>query len=352
MIDSAAALHSTDSSPVARFAPSGWLANPHFQSIVPSLSLRRPFVASRARQMLAVADTRIVDCGDGVRLLGHYSSQEAAGRPPARDLAILLHGWEGSSDSVYVLSLGSHLFSLGCDVFRLNFRDHGPSHHLNEDIFHSCRLDEVIGAVRSIQSSLPDKRVTISGFSLGGNFALRVAAKAQKAGIELERAAAVCPVLRPHSTMEVLENGWFIYQQYFLNKWKRSLRRKQQCFPKRYDFTKILAQTTIRSMTEMLVRNFSEFSDLDAYLNGYAITGDALSDLTVPSHILISLDDPIIPAHDLENLARSPHLHVTSIPKGGHCGFMDSFNGASWADRQIANIMFKHGPVASQSTDA
>ena len=339
MIDSAALTY-TDTL-VAKFAPTGWLANAHFQSIVPSLSLRRPLVASRAKDMLAIADTRIVDCGDGVRLLGHYSSQEAAGRPPSKDLAILLHGWEGSSDSVYVLSLGSHLFNQGCDIFRLNFRDHGPSHHLNEDIFHSCRLDEVVGAVGSIQRSLPDKRITIAGFSLGGNFALRVAAKAPQAGIELARAAAVCPALRPHSTMEVLENGWFIYQQYFINKWKRSLRRKQQCFPKRYDFSQILAQRSIRSMTELLVRNFSEFSDLDSYLNGYAITGDALAHLQVPSHILISLDDPIIPAHDLQHLAGSPNLHVTSIPKGGHCGFMDSFNGASWADRQIANIMFR-----------
>src|SRR5262245_51314227 len=124
MIHSAAALNSSDTL-VAKFSPTGWLANPHFQSIVPSLSLRRPLVAARAKDMLAVADTQIVDCGQGVRLLGHYSSQEAAGRPPARDLAILLHGWEGSSDSVYVLSLGSHLFNQGCDIFRLNFRDHG-----------------------------------------------------------------------------------------------------------------------------------------------------------------------------------------------------------------------------------
>lgn len=348
MTDSAA-LDSADPFPLARFAPSGWLANAHFQSIVPSLSLRRPLVASRARTMLAVADTQIVDCGDGVRLLGHYSSQEAAGRSPGRDLAILLHGWEGSADSVYVLSLGSHLYNLGCDVFRLNFRDHGPSHHLNEEIFHSCRLDEVIGAVRNIQGAMPDKRVTVAGFSLGGNFALRVAAKASKAGIELTRAVAVCPVLRPHSTMEVFENGWFIYQQYFLNKWKRSLRRKQQCFPKRYDFTRILAQTSIRGMTELLVRHYSEFADLDAYLNGYAITGDALANLAVPSHILTSLDDPIIPARDLQLLARSPYLHVTSIPKGGHCGFMDSFNGASWADRQIANIMFSQPAAAPTS---
>jgi predicted alpha/beta-fold hydrolase len=141
----------------AAFAPPSWLVNAHLQSIVPSLRLRRPLVVRRARQMLRFAATQIVECGDGVRLLGHYSSQVAAGRPPARDLVILLHGWEGSADSMYVLSLGSYLFELGCDVYRLNFRDHGPSHHLNEEIFHSCRLDEVVGAVRAIQRAIHDR---------------------------------------------------------------------------------------------------------------------------------------------------------------------------------------------------
>ena len=211
--------------------------------------------------MLACAETQIVECGDGVRLLGHYSSQVAAGRPPARDLAILLHGWEGSADSMYVLSLGSYLFELGCDVFRLNFRDHGPSHHLNEEIFHSCRLDEVVGAVRAIQRAIPQPRVTIAGFSLGGNFALRVAARAPAAGITLERAIAICPVLRPHSTMDVLEAGPFIYHRYFIAKWKESLRLKQRLFPKRYDFAPILAQRSIKEMTRIMVEQIQRVSE-------------------------------------------------------------------------------------------
>jgi predicted alpha/beta-fold hydrolase len=327
------------------FSPPGWLGNAHLQSILPSLKLRRPFLARRAREMLACADTQIVDCGDGVRLLGHYSSQAAAGRPPARDVAILLHGWEGSADSLYVLSLGSHLFSLGCDVFRLNFRDHGPSHHLNEDIFHSCRLDEVLGAVKSIQQALPGRRLTVAGFSLGGNFALRVAAKAPEKGISLERSIAICPVLRPHTTMDVLENGWFVYHQYFIGKWKRSLRRKQECFPQRYDFSAILAQRSIKAMTELMVKEYSEFSDLDAYLHGYAIVGDVLAKLEVPCHAIVALDDPIIPASDLQFLARSPRLEITTIPQGGHCGFMDAFNRESWADRQVARLIGL-GPIA------
>jgi len=321
------------------FSPPGWLANAHLQSILPSLKLRRPLLARRAHAMLARSQTQIIDCGGGVRLMGCYSPQAAAGGAPARDLAILLHGWEGSADSLYVLSLAAHLFSLGCDVFRLNFRDHGPTHHLNEEIFHSCRLDEVVGAVRSIQAKLPERRTTLAGFSLGGNFALRVAARAPTAGLRLERAVAICPVLRPHSTMDVLEDGWFIYQRYFIAKWKRSLRLKQQYFPERYDFSTILAQRSIKAMTQILVERYSEFPDLDAYLRGYAIVGDALARLEVPSHILFALDDPIIPAHDLHELARSPHLEITTLPHGGHCGFMDRFNSESWADRLVARLM-------------
>jgi uncharacterized protein len=324
---------------VSTFVPSRWLSNPHVQSILPSLKLRKPWLKRRARHLLAASVDHVLDCGDGVRLLGHYSSQQAAGRPPAKELAILLHGWEGSAESLYVLSLGSVLFERGCDVFRLNFRDHGPSHHLNEDIFHSCRLDEVVGAVKSIQAMFPTTKITIAGFSLGGNFALRVAAASTQAGIRLERAFAVCPVLRPQSTMDILEHGSFVYRLYFMDKWKRSLKLKQSLFPQRFDFGPILSQKSIKAMTEILVSRFSEFADLDSYLSGYAIVGDKLANLQVPSHILFALDDPIIPAKDLNDLAHTPNLHINAIPHGGHCGFMDRWSGESWADRQIAKMM-------------
>ena len=321
------------------FIPHSLLGNAHLQSILPSLRWRRPWLIRRARRLLSCSKDQIVDCGDGVRLLGHYSSQQSLGLPPAKQLAVLLHGWEGSADSMYVLSLGSYLFDRGCDIFRLNFRDHGPSHHLNEDIFHSCRLPEVVGAVREIQRGLPQPQLTIAGFSLGGNFALRVAAQAPTAGIRLHRAVAICPVLRPHNTMEVLEKGSFIYHQYFIAKWKQSLRLKQKLFPQRFDFTSILQQRSIKDMTRILVERYSDFSDLDAYLNGYALTGDVLASLQMPAHILCALDDPIIPAADLESLARTPWLDINAVPNGGHCGFMDRIGTESWADREVARLM-------------
>jgi predicted alpha/beta-fold hydrolase len=92
-------------------------------------------------------------------------------------------------------------------------------------------------------------------------------------------------------------------------------------------------------MTEVMVERYSEFPNLDAYLSGYAITGDVLTKLAVRSHAILAEDDPIIPVHDLQDLARNPYLEITTLPYGGHCGFMDSFNSESWADRQVARLM-------------
>ncbi len=183
------------------FRPPAWLAHPHVQSIFPSLPFRRPGVERRCAALLSASVDEILDCGEGVRLLSHHATHERIGREPAPRLVVLLHGWEGSANSLYVLSLGQYLFDRGFDVVRLNLRDHGDSHHLNPGIFHSCRIAEVVGAVQRLQALYPRQSLHLVGFSLGGNFCLRVAARAEAAGIDIARVVAVCPVLDPEHTM-------------------------------------------------------------------------------------------------------------------------------------------------------
>jgi hypothetical protein len=251
----------------------------------------------------------------------------------------LLHGWEGSAESLYVLSCAALLYRHGFDVFRLNLRDHGPTHHLNPELFHSCRIAEVVGAVRAVQARFPAQRLSLAGYSLGGNFALRVAVRAPAAGIRLRQVVAVCPVLDPVHTLECLEHGAWIYRNYFVLKWRNSLVKKRRAWPDLYDLDELLADRNLTSMTERLVLRYSGFPDLMTYLTGYAIVGEVLAPLTVPSRIIASLDDPIIPASDLERLARSDALSIVTTAHGGHCGFIDAFRRESWADRQILALV-------------
>ena len=106
------------------------------------------------------------------------------------------------------------------------------THALNRELFHSCRLPEVVGAVAGLQALFPGSLLSLAGFSLGANFWLRVGARARAAGVSISRIVAVCPVLDPAVTLEALESGPAIYHDYFLYKWRRSLRMKQDAWPK------------------------------------------------------------------------------------------------------------------------
>ncbi len=318
------------------FRPPAWIANRHLQSILPSLPFRRPAIERRARTVRAASRPLVLDCGDGVRLMGLHAAPPAGVRVAAPRLAVLLHGWEGSADSLYLLSLAQILHERGFDVVRLNLRDHGGTHSLNRELFHSCRLPEVVGAVHRLQSLFPQHRLMLAGFSLGGNFCLRVGARAGAAGLEIARIVAVCPVLDPATTIDALESGPAVYHQYFMLKWRRSLRLKQEAWPDDYDFGEIIGDSSLRSMTERMVLKHTKYPDLVSYLSGYAITEGVLESLAAPTALITAADDPMILERDLARLARPASLELTVTPRGGHCGYMDALRGPSWIDRRIA----------------
>ena len=323
------------SSDTDEFQPGRWLRNRHLQSMLASTSWRRARVRARAQPMVTGARELLLDCGAGVRLQCFISTPETQALRGVAPV-VLLHGWEGSAESLYVLSLAQLLFAQGVEVVRLNLRDHGETHHLNRELFHSCRLPEVIGAIQALQSGhFGGRALQLAGFSLGGNFMLRVAAQARTAGLELAQVIAVSPVLDPAETLAALQRGFPGYELYFVRKWLRSLRRKQQVWPDVYDFAAIARMRDLKSMTAELVAKYTDFPGLEDYLNGYAITGNRLAQLEVPSSIITSLDDPIIPAGALARLARPAALAVSLTRYGGHCGFFARLAGPTWLERRM-----------------
>lgn len=318
----------------ADFAPHPLLRNAHVQSVLASSPLRLGLKLHHARRLERHAQAVILDAGAGVRLAGYRTAQDAL--PRARGLAVLLHGWEGSARSNYILQTGARLLADGWDVFRLNFRDHGGTHHLNRELFHSCRIDEVVGAVAELARRFPAPALAIAGYSLGGNFALRVALRAPAAGIPLRCAVAVCPVVDPHAGLASLERGPRFYHDYFMLKWRQSLKRKQTLFPQqRYFEPKELGQD-MRGLTRTLVERHTAFGSLEHYLDGYSIAGDRLAALAVPVSILTAQDDPVIPVADFRRLSLPSTAELDIAPRGGHCGFLHDLRLTSYAEEYVA----------------
>ena len=308
--------------------PPFWLKPAGVQTMLASAGMR----AWGKNPMVDAARETILTTADGVRLLGTMSRQPW---PHNNGLLILLHGWEGSSESTYIRTTGRFLFSRGFDVFRLNLRDHGPSHHLNTGIFYAVLLDEVFDAVRQISEAEHGRPVFLAGFSLGGNFALRIARHCAMQPIgNLKQIISISPVLNPDKATDRIDNSRLILK-YFLKKWRRSLAIKQRLYPKHYDFSAIMNVDNIREMTERLLARYSSYDSATAYFMGYTLINKDLQGVTIPTTIITAKDDPIIPVEDFYDLHTSPATRLIVQPYGGHNGFLEGWRLNGWYEKMM-----------------
>ncbi|MBW2337519.1 MAG: alpha/beta fold hydrolase, partial [Deltaproteobacteria bacterium] len=296
---------------VTSFQPSWYLRNGHVQTILAS----SPFRAWGKNPMCDAAREMIIKTPEGVRLQGYYSSRASQ---TAKGLVILLHGWEGSADSTYIACTGRTLYRRGYNIFRLNFRDHGGSHHLNPGIFYAVLLEEVFQAVRQISHLAQGTPVFMVGFSLGGNFALRIAREMRHDPIDnLCHVVAISPVLDPEKATDSIDRQPFI-RKYFLKKWLQSLKIKQRLFPDLYDFSKAFHLDTIQAVTDLMLDKYSDYKTASEYFKAYSILDDAIDDLPVPTTIVSAADDPVIPVEDFYRLKLNHRSRLVIHTFGGH----------------------------------
>jgi predicted alpha/beta-fold hydrolase len=319
------------------FHPWWPLAHPQLQSILAAKGPRRRTRWQRTgSRMAAVAQAHVLDCGDGVRLTGYHSAQETA----PRGLAVLIHGWEGHHNSAYLYSMACHLYAQGWNIFRLNLRDHGGSHALNREPFHSARMDEVLGAVRRIRELDGSQPWGVVGFSLGGNFALRVGLQGPQAGLIPDLSIGISPSIDPGATLRAIDEGPALFRHYFAGKWRKTLRAKQAAWPGVHDFSGYDAERTFASITRRFVADFTEFAEVEDYLAAYTLSPVKLMNSPSPLAIITAQDDPVIPFRDFAGLREQGAVVAFYAPlRGGHCGFIENLAMDCWSERRVSVLL-------------
>lgn len=310
---------------IAFKAPPG-LGNPHLQTMFSSVLRKRfltrelqPFIAAGVSRKLAVDGQKLV-------AINHL-------RPEPSPIVAIIPGWLGSADSGYVIGFAHALWQAGYSVTRLTLRDHGDSARDNESMFNSALTDEVVAFVDAAVEG--HSAVGVLGFSLGGNFALRV----NRARPEYQT-LAICPAIDPHQTMQKID-GNVIYQRYFLNKWRDIWRHKADAYPHRYRYSDIANLNSIATLTEHFIRQQTDFHSLDSYFAAYDLSGDRLKG--VKAQVLASQDDPIIPFSAFAQLPESVTVEVTE--QGGHGAYLEDWSMGSWLDGYAVRYFQQFLPV-------
>ena len=199
-------------------------------------------------------------------------------------------------------------------------------------------LDEVFQAVHQLCGSAEQKPAFLTGFSLGGNFALRIARKMLQTPIaNLCHVAAISPVLDPAKSTSKIDQ-YPLIRIYFLKKWIQSLRKKQKLFPAIYDFSDVLSLKTIQAVTDRLLQKYSDFNSACEYFREYSLLEDTIKDLPVPATIITAKDDPIIPVEDFYRLELNHRTNLATHAFGGHNGFIDGIFLKSWYEQKLADM--------------
>lgn len=305
------------------FRPHRLIRHPLAQTL---LATHKPRLTQR---VVAEEQPLLLDAGEdetgraeSVRLLAYFNRHWGE---EYKGLVISLHGWEGCSHAVYNLVMAHVLLKAGYAVARLNLRDHGPNlhfdaHALNKGVFLGTLLAESHRAVQRLAELSTAGPVYLVGPSMGGNFALRMAARAVTDPIpNLRRVVAVSPAIDPDSATRTIDTHP-LFHGYYRKRWLRSLLAKERHFPELYQFSPVARINSVWDMTEWLVSRYTDYGGAAAYFARYRVNSEPLA---VPTTIIASADDPVIPVESIRSLASSPLLSIRLSDYGGHVGFVD-----------------------------
>ena len=247
---------------------------------------------------------------------------------------IFFPGWLGHKDSKYLIPLADLLHINNFDIIRIHPIDHGDTEHLNKDFFRATDIQTLIEALEFIGKKYQNNEIHLIGFSLGVNIALRISA-CESINF-LKSTVVISPVIDPEISMRAMDNTSWILKKYFVNKWRRTLRRKMRL----HNISNVeesLRYKDLEKMTEFFTKNFSPHKNVKELFAGYAITQDTINQIKNNTLIYSSVDDPCVPIKPLYSLDQTNNVKFKPQQYGGHCGFIDDFKFNSSVYEEIVN---------------
>jgi predicted alpha/beta-fold hydrolase len=301
---------------------------------------------------LPQATARCFDVAPGERVLAHCHWQP---EPWTRPTLITLHGLNGSSDAHYMRGLAAKGFQRGMNVVRLNQRNCGNTEHLSAGLFHSGLTQDVRQVIDELVSADKLQSISVAGYSLGGNLALKLAGEfADRPPRALTSVAAVSPILEIGECVRALERrSNIIYQWNFVRDLKKRMKRKEQVRPGHFDLSRLAAIRTVREFDEVFTAPHFGFDGAeDYYFKASAMR--VVDRIAIPALIITAEDDPFVPPTPFRDpkVTSNPHITLHLSEHGGHCGFIahaSSNDDGYWAENQIIEFVARHHDARSDA---
>ena len=286
--------------------PPWWLRSPHLQTLWPKFFRQQPQLALR-QERLELADGDFIDLAWVEKTKG--------------PIVLMLHGLEGNLRSHYARPVLSTLAQSGFQPVFMFLRGCSDEPNRLSRTYHSGAAEDLAEVLALLAA---DGRAVSAalGFSLGGNLLLRyLGLYGDEALVQTAMAVSV-PFVLADAAKRLEKGPSRIYQRYLMNKLKRSYLRKfaQTPSPIKVDLDHI---RTLWQYDEQITAPLNGFAGADAYYQQCSSI-HYLKNITVPTLILHSLDDPFMYPHNVPSQEQvGPGVELAIQQHGGHVGFIE-----------------------------
>jgi uncharacterized protein len=300
--------------------------NSHIHTIIPTL-FRKVEGVSYRRERIDTLDADFLDL-DWSKI-------------GSDSLAIISHGLEGHSNRAYVKGMVRAMNEEGIDALAWNFRGCSGEPNRQLRLYHNGAIDDLHTVVAH---AAPDYRnIYLIGFSMGGNISLLYFGKHEYEIPSVVKGCVTfsvpCDLTDASVALKRRENT--IYMKRFLKLLREKVRMKQCLFPEQ-----------INDNYYDQLKNFKDFDDrYTAPLHGFESAEDYwqkcscrpwLSQITVPSLIVNSLDDPFLidGCYPVDECNDHACLSLELTCHGGHVGFVGMEKGSRyWSEQRAVDFL-------------
>jgi predicted alpha/beta-fold hydrolase len=278
-----------------------------------------------------------------------------AGWRPGHRVALLVPGLGGSQKTPYLVRTAAKLNRRGTRTFRMDQRGFGSAAKLSHWPHHAGRSEDVAAALRSIAEITDGSSASLVGFSLGGNIALKLAGLAPDlVPSNLTSVMAVNPPIDLAALIARLEHpSNRFYHQYFIRSVLRPLvRRHKRAWPAGARPPRF---RTSHEFNERFLAPVCGFGTAQRY---YELCSSApvLSAIRLPTLVLTSRDDPLVPADSFERARLSRSTRLVMIDHGGHLGYLGTADppdpDSRWMDWRVVDWVTAPEQILARASHA
>ncbi|MDP3704738.1 MAG: hydrolase [Legionellaceae bacterium] len=316
----------------SRFKPAWWLANPHAQTMYPTLA-RRLQASIDHVERFELPDGDFIDLAWAVN-----------GLSPDAPVVVFLHGLGGNAHSTYVAGQLQAYNRMGWRAVLMHFRGASAEPNRFMRAYHSGDTADLNCFLHALAEREPNTKKAVVGVSLGGNVLLKWLGEQEQQSL-IHAAVAVSVPFSLNSVADRINKGFSrIYQTYLLKRMRamflRKLANNAEPFP---DFEQeINATSCFWTFDERITAPLHGYPHVHAYYRESS-SRQYLSRIATPTLIIHALDDPfmtpdVVPlAHEL-----SDNVTLELSRKGGHVGFISGHipgNPIYWLDQRIPDYL-------------